>query len=130
MNPTDHTAAKAAILAKLGHLSDDEILPLPEQPALYFKLDDPRTQLIPLLALSPIRAREDGIRHALLLMYAATIGLPEKEILGKRDPISLAPIGDGRFKVIDGNSTFHIAKLSAWHEIPAIIFDHPRTETK
>lgn len=121
MNPTDPTAAKVAILAKFGHLSEDEMLPLPEQHALYFKLDDPRTQLIPLSVLSPIRAREDGIKHALMLMFAATVGLPEKEIHGKRDPISLAPIGDGRFKVIDGNSTFHIAKLSGWREIPAII---------
>lgn len=129
MNITDPTAAKAAILAKLEHLSAEEMLPLPEQPSLYFKLDDPRTQFIPLSALSPIRAREDGIRHALMLMYAASTGMPEKEVLGKRDPISLAPAGGDRFDVLDGNSTYHIAKLSGWRKIPAIITENTPTKT-
>lgn len=121
MNPTDPTSAKAAILTKFGHLSVDEMLPLPEQPGLYFKLDDPRTRFIPLSVLSPIRAREDGIRHALMLMYAAATGMQEKEILGKRSPISLVPAEGGGYRILDGNSTFQIAKLSGWQTIPAII---------
>jgi len=121
MNTTDPAAAKAAILAKLGHLTAEEMLPLPEQHALFFKLEDPRTRLVPMGSLSPIRAREGGIRNALMLMFARAEGWPESTVLGKREPLSVTPSGEGCFTILDGNSTYHIAKLSGWREIPAIV---------
>jgi len=114
-------AIKQQVLAKFAHMTPEEMLPLPEKYDLYFKMDNPNTKMIPIKDLSNIRAREEGIKNALTMMYAASIG--QSMGLGKRDPISVRDLGQGKYEIYDGNSTFNIAKQSNWKAIPALIVD-------
>ena len=45
--------------------------------------------------------------------------LSQKGQYGKRDPISLKDNGDGTYSILDGNSTFAVAKEKGWASIPA-----------
>lgn len=112
---------KQQVLAKFGHMTPEEMLPLPYDHNIYFKLDNPNTKYIPIKDLSNIRAREEGIKNALTMMYAKSIG--EDMGLSKRVPISVKDLGQGKYEIFDGNSTFNIAKLSNWKDIPALLVD-------
>lgn len=89
--------------------------PLPEAPERYFKTAAAAT-LIPLDLLVPDHLRIDAIPRAIGYMRAAYAGKG-----GKRSPITLRRRADGRFDVVDGNTTFHVARKSGWKSIPATI---------
>jgi hypothetical protein len=113
------SSLKEKLLAKFQNLSDEDMLPLPEEPETFFKMNWPGLVMLDMDKLQNIRARESGIRNALIMMYAKANNLAEG--LGSRQPISVREIGDGRYEVLDGNSTFNIAKRSGWKKIPAEI---------
>lgn len=124
MTPEEKAAKKIVkqqVLEKFAHLSPEEMLPLPEKYDLYFKMDNSNTKIIPIKDLTNIRAREEGIKNALTMMYAASIG--QSMGLGKRVPISVKELGHGKYEIFDGNSTFNIAKQSNWNSIPALVVD-------
>ena len=109
------------LLAKFADLSDEDMLPLPEDPELFFKMDWPNLVMMDMDKLRNIRARESGIRNALIMMYAKANNLAEG--LGSRQPISVRETGDGYYEVLDGNSTYNIAKRSGWKQIPVELVD-------
>lgn len=112
---------KDQLLAKLAHLSDDDMLPLPEEPELFFKMDWPNLVMMDMNKLKNTRARESGIRNALIMMYAKANNIAEG--LGSRQPISVKETNDGYYEVLDGNSTYNIAKRSGWKQIPVELVD-------
>jgi hypothetical protein len=73
---------------------------------------------VPLRLLDATRAREKGIHNARVFMWKAYIGEAER-----RKPISIRPTGDGRYEVLDGNSTYANAVASRWPTIRADIVD-------
>lgn len=82
---------------------------MPEDPWAYFTR--PRgTVLMPIDELTPTRAREKGIKNAEKYMRMACQGTHDK-----RKPITVDP---ETLKVLDGNSTFAVARSWGWREIP------------
>ena len=79
----------------------------------YFKKTED-SQLVSLDSISAIRARPKGIRNARKFME-----LSQKGQYDKRAPISLKDNGDGSYSILDGNSTFAVAKEKGWASIPA-----------
>jgi len=77
---------------------------------------------VPLRLLDATRAREKGIHNARVFMWKAYIGEAER-----RKPISLRPTGDGRFEVLDGNSTYANAVASRWPSIRAEVVEDAGT---
>jgi hypothetical protein len=73
---------------------------------------------VPLRLLDATRAREKGIHNARVFMWRAYIGEADR-----RKPISVRPTGDGRFEVLDGNSTYANAVASRWPSIRAEVVD-------
>lgn len=123
--PADHEKAarvakanaKTEILRMTKGLSREEMLTSLKEnpdPSKYFKTDMPGTMMVPVAKMKAIRAREKGIQNALPFMYAASQG---KGKLGKREPLKVISSREG-FKVYDGNSTFAIAELAGWDELP------------
>lgn len=92
-----------------------EIQPLPEKPEAYF-LTDPAAILLPLTALDATRRRPEGVRNAHRYMRAAAEGR-----MARRSPIEVQATEPGRWRVIDGNSTFAVAVLSGWTSIPCLV---------
>jgi hypothetical protein len=66
---------------------------LPEDPWRYFK-EDPNAVLLPVSSLVAAHVRVKATRRAAKFMRMAYDG--EKE---RRDPISVAPLGDGRYSI-------------------------------
>lgn len=96
----------------LSEAIEDESLPeLPEDPWKYFK-KVPGAILVPISKLSTIRARPKGIKNAAKYMRLAYDGKMER-----RKPISLRQEKDGKFTVLDGNSTTANARRSGWKNI-------------
>ena len=71
---------------------------------------------VPLSAIKPIRAREDGIANAEKFMAASARGEGEG-----RGPISLRDDGDGTYTLLDGNSTYAVASKAGMPVLPARI---------
>ena len=88
---------------------------LPDDTWRYFEQDE-EAVLLDLDRLVRIRARTAGIRNAVDLMRRASAGE-----IPRRQPISVQAIGDGYFKVLDGNSTVTIAIAAGWRQAPCII---------
>jgi len=65
---------KQQLLTQYAHLQPAQMLPLPENPALYFQMEVPGVIMVPMNKLSNIRARPEGIQNALMMMYANSIG--------------------------------------------------------
>lgn len=86
----------------------------PEDHRKYFTMDA-GTKLVPLATLVPRRARPDGIKRASEHMLAAYQGTG-----GRRKPISVRKKGS-TYEILDGNSTYAVAKRSGWSSIPAHI---------
>ena len=83
--------------------------------SLYF-LPDPEAILLSLDQLLPTRARPGGIENAAKRMDEAAHGLRER-----RPPITVSPRADGAYDVVDGNSTFAVAKARGWSHLPCLI---------
>ncbi len=68
----------------------------------YFK-ETSTSIVVPLAALEPsVPPVPEQLKNAHRLMQAAKAGTFEK-----RKPIGVAELGNGHFKVLDGNTTFH-----------------------
>ncbi|MFC3229169.1 hypothetical protein ACFOGJ_18125 [Marinibaculum pumilum] len=89
------------------------ILKLPIQ--YYFK-EKPNTIFIPTHLLILSRARGIGIENALIKMDEAARGLRPR-----RNPISVSRRNDGRYLVLDGNSTTIVAVAAGWRTLPGIL---------
>ena len=79
---------------------------------LYFILDE-STLILPLTHLRPTRLRPQGVRNAIQYMEAAAEGKHPK-----RAPLSVRPDGDYFWTIVDGNSTYEVARQSEWPSIP------------
>jgi hypothetical protein len=113
-------ALKAKILDKFGHMGEMDMLPLPEKYEIFFDMAKvPGTKLIPMSDIEPIRARVEGIENALRMMYALSIG--EGAGLGRRVPVQVKELGNGKYQIIDGNSTYAIANKSGWKFLPVTV---------
>ena len=113
-------ALKAKILDKFGHLGESDMLPLPEKYEIFFDMAKvPGTKLILMSDIEPIRARVEGIENALRMMYALSIG--EGAGLGRRVPVQVKELGNGKYQIIDGNSTYAIANKSGWKFLPVTV---------
>ena len=86
--------------------------PLPENHAAYFVIDAD-TRSLPLDRLVATRMRPEGVANAAIYMLAASKGETPR-----RAPLDVEPTGDGCWRILDGNSTFAVAKLSGWTSIP------------
>jgi len=98
----------------IGTDAVDQALPFDHDK--YFAIDE-RTTMIPLEDLVPIRARAQGISNAKKLMRRAYNG----EVT-RRAPITVRRDGT-KFVIVDGNSTFAVAKQAGWKDIPAHVDD-------
>lgn len=82
------------------------------------KLDDyfekvSDSMLLPLDQLISTRLREKGVRNAFRLMEKAARGETPK-----RAPLTVASRTDGKWDIVDGNSTVAVARASGWSSIP------------
>ncbi len=87
---------------------------LPDDPSLYFDLGEPHV-MIPLGQLVNARARDRGIINANRHMLAAAKGNE------KRKPLTVRPLENALWLVMDGNSTLLNARHSKWQTIPCRI---------
>lgn len=90
---------------------------LPEDHEKYFNMEG--ATAIPLDKL--VSAKTDaenakGGNNAPKFMRAAYDGK-----VARRDPITVTPMGDGRYKVTDGNGTFTGVKKHGWKSLPVIV---------
>jgi hypothetical protein len=98
---------------------------LPEDHPAYFILDA-HSRILPVDRLTPTRMRPEGVSNAARYMLAASRGE-----MSKRKPIDVEPCGEDRWRVLDGNSTFEVAKLSGWKSIPCLVRDQsPESSTQ
>jgi len=72
---------------------------------------------IDLSLLSARRCMKDSTKRAWELMSRAARGEHPK-----REPISVVRADDGKFVIVDGNSTFAVARASHWPRILAVEF--------
>lgn len=93
----------------------ESLTPLPFQHDRYFAIGT-TTMYLPVSTLVFGRARPEGIANANILMREAAAGRRSR-----RAPIRVREVGDGRWHVIDGNSTAMNALFSGWSDIPADI---------
>jgi len=82
-------------------------------PARYF-WTDANTITIPVSDLVHTRARPAGIEHAAELMKRAYEGKQER-----RAPLLVCRRPDGKYLVLDGNSTAAVALAAGWVSVPA-----------
>jgi len=88
---------------------------LPEQTEAYFDVSGEH-EMLAVGSLVNIRARPNGILNANNLMMAAY-----HDDGDRREPISVRLLGDGRWLVLDGNSTTINALFSGWSIVPCRI---------
>ena len=88
---------------------------LSESPAAYFT-PHPQAVMLSLDRLVPTRRRPEGVRNAVELMASAARGE-----IPRRAPIQVRPVDDGRYEIIDGNSTFAVAVLARWTALPCLV---------
>jgi len=94
----------------------DSLKKLPYGHSDYFEPGS-AVKAMPIAALAATRTRWEAAVRASDLMLSASQGK-----IPKRSAISIAPIpGHDRFAIQDGNSTFIVALLSDWADIPAIV---------
>ena len=90
---------------------------LPEDHGRYFNTDK-ADGTVPVDQLKHTRARPSGIANGAKFMRMAFEGLNSK-----RDPISVRKEADGSFTVLDGNSTYAVAKAAGWSSLPVNVVE-------
>jgi len=88
---------------------------LVHEPARYFEMAA-TDRMIRLDRLVLSRARVDGVASAVGRMAEAFAGR-----IARRKAVTVRPLKDGRFLVVDGNSTTCIAYAAGWPEIPCAV---------
>jgi len=113
--------------------SDEVVLPteLPENPSIYFDIDNRRPpRMINVQDLIPERKRANGVASARRYMTALAHNTVQavlrsngsRMILKKRPPITVCRIGtSNKYRVVDGNSTYQVAKENGWIELPVLL---------
>jgi hypothetical protein len=119
VNSTLTGSATAGKARNMALPQDDDGVNLPDRPSDYF-IEDDRARLLPIAQLEPTRARPEGIRNAAAFMLEAARG--ERP---RRAPLRVEPIGEGRWRILDGNSTYAVAKRSGWAALPCLV-EEPR----
>jgi hypothetical protein len=99
-------------LAPLDPTVAAALKPLEYDRERYFLLEA-RTLTLPVSLLVASRARPDGIANANAKMREAYNGRRPR-----RRPITVRALANGRWLVIDGNSTFVNALHSGWRDLP------------
>jgi hypothetical protein len=92
--------------------NEPEISTVPEDHPAYFIMDNDHF-IVALTNLTPTRRRSEGVAAAARYMLAAARGE-----IPKRVPILVAAAGEGKWLILDGNSTFAVAQASGWSGIP------------
>lgn len=90
----------------------EEAIHLQEDPWKYFQ-KVPGVFLIPVSQLETIRARPKGIQNAEKYMLDAYNGEGKRRV-----PVLVEESPDGKFTVLNGNSTTAIAKKNGWKHLP------------
>ena len=93
----------------------ESLKPLPLQHDRYF-IVGATTVYLPVSTLVFSRARPEGIANANILMREAAAGRRSRRV-----PIRVRELRNGRWHVVDGNSTAINALFSDWPDIPADI---------
>jgi hypothetical protein len=108
--------ANGGMMAKGGTIADGE--KLPEDLGRYF-IKTRSTKVIKMEDLIPLRARPTGIANAEKYMKMAYDGEMEK-----RKPITIYK-SQRKYRVLDGNSTYAVAKANGWENIWAEVVKNP-----
>jgi hypothetical protein len=104
-------------LAKMEHGGK-----LPEDMGRYF-IKTSKTKVVKMSELIPLRKRATGIVNAEKNMKMAYEGT-----MDKRKPITIYK-SQGKYRVLDGNSTYAVAKANGWENIWAEIVKNPNMNT-
>jgi hypothetical protein len=88
---------------------------LKPDPLLYFEKTEDSVDL-PVSQLVPVRARPEGVFNSKVFMAQAAGGTRTK-----RQPIEVRDMGDGTYRLWDGNSTYAVAVEAGFETIPARI---------
>ncbi len=83
----------------------------------FFEMDE-ATAIVPISWLRPTRKRPKGIANGFIYMRQAYQG-----VIPKRKPISIIPSEEekGLFDIIDGNSTYFVAKQIGMKSLPIML---------
>ena len=107
-------------MKNIGDPSTESIARLEEAPDRYFDLSG-EYRFLPLdrlVSAKPEEAvRESAARAARHMADAAAGRIP------KRAPLTVRRLPDGRYEVLDGNSTLPVARASGWREVPVRVVD-------
>lgn len=90
---------------------------LPEEHEKYFDMKG--AKVVPLDQLVSTKTAEEnqkGGNNAPKFMRAAYDGK-----VAKRAPITVAPTGDGKYKILDGNGTFTGVSAKGWKSLPVLV---------
>jgi hypothetical protein len=88
---------------------------LPEQHELYFKLDE-HTRMVPIEDLISSKTPEENIKGA--ANGAKRMAASAAGEIGRRAPITVRPLPDGKYLVLDGNGTLTAATNYGWRAMP------------
>jgi hypothetical protein len=108
--------ADGGIMAKGGSISDGD--KLPEDMGRYF-IKTKSTKVVKMADLIPLRKRATGIANAEKNMKMAYDGE-----MDKRKPITIYK-SQRKYRIMDGNSTYAVAKANGWENIWAEIVKNP-----
>lgn len=118
VKPQEFSAQKTA--KKLAKYEEEKAagavrpVKLKDAPWRYF--EKPKgTKLVPLGQLDTTRARKVGIHNAAKFMHTSYKGTGKK-----RKPITVVKQPNGRYKVLDGNSTTNVAQQNKWKALPVV----------
>src|SRR5215472_2998821 len=98
---------------------------LPEDHANYFKLDA-NTQIVPIADLISSKTPEENAKGA--TNGAKRMAASARGELGKRAPITVRPLENGKFLVLDGNGTMTAASNYGWKNLPVKLESQPISE--
>lgn len=100
-------------IADNGHI---KLTRIPFNLELFFHLDS-NTLILPMDSLRSLRCRPDGVLRGNRMMQEVLAGSRTE----KRAPISVTLADDGKYTIVDGNSTYFNAIFSGWPSIAARI---------
>ena len=103
------------IIHFLKHIQENHCMGIEDAELRRYFLLDESTALLPISMLNPVRKREKGVMNARLRMRASFWGKGER-----RKPLDINPASgdDGSFDIVDGNSTYHVAKMIGMKYLP------------
>lgn len=121
--PADHPYKKAKVGSEDWILEGKKILSdlkkkLPDNKSDYFKKVE-GSIIIPIADIQPVKKYEKGNKSLLNAKFFMTLAKDGE--IARRKPIEVEALNRGKFLIVDGNATWHVAKQEGWKEIPAIV---------